>query len=327
MKFLQQHKINAYSLKNFVKAAFLISFLLISNLLFSQNANQTRVTQIRQQMAKIRQTTNWDNAAEAKAANDQIKVLMKELTEASSAAKGNPGAPGSQGQSGSDSGTGNDDAGKMSELQAEMAKQKVDVYTKIWEAGSAGKSAPILIAEEVREEIVKEFKEDESNEGKSADGFESMPYLLINVSMPGVQAVIDQMPAFRGIKILVITADRTGALVDLNSILSKAKDYPLEELYIVNFGTSVSTLPANIGNFKGLLKLSVLNNNIKILPQALSKLTNLEVLHADVNPIQSLLAEVKSLPRLKELGIYKTKISETEIEQIRQALPNCEILK
>lgn len=327
MKFLQQHKIMVCFLKSCVKAAFLISFLLIPNVLFSQNTNQAQVTQIRQQMARIRQSTNWDNPAEAKAANDQIKVLMKQLTEANAAAQGSQGAPGSQNQTGNDGGSGDDDAGKMSELQAEMAKQKVDVYTKIWEAGSAGKSAPILIAEEVREEIVKEFQEDDSKEVKSADWFESMPYLLINVSMPGVQAVIDQMPSYRGIKILVITADRTGALVDLNSILAKAKDYPLEELYIVNFGTSVSTLPVNISNFKGLLKLSVLNNNIKILPQAISKLTNLEVLHADVNPIQSLLADVKSLTRLKELGIYKTKISESEIEQIRQALPNCEILK
>ena len=70
MKFLQQHKIMVCFLKSCVKAAFLISFLLISNVLFSQNTNQAQVTQIRQQMAKIRQTTNWDNPAEAKAAKE-----------------------------------------------------------------------------------------------------------------------------------------------------------------------------------------------------------------------------------------------------------------
>lgn len=327
MKFLQQRKFMVNFVKSCVKAAFLISFLLNANPCFSQNANQARVTQIRQQMAKIRQSTNWDNAAEAKAANDQIKVLMKQLTEASSASQGNPGSGGGQNQSGGDGGGGNEDAEKMGELQMEMSKQKSDIYTKIWEAGSAGKSAPILIAEQVREEIVKNFNEDDSKEVKNADWLEAMNYLTINLSMPGVQAVIDQMEAFRGIEILIITADKPGELVNLNNILSKAKDYPLKELYIVNLGISVSTLPASIGNFADLTRLSLLNNNIKQLPASVSKLTQLEILHADVNPIQSIQTEIKGLTRLRELGIYKTKIPEAEIELIKKALPNCDILR
>jgi len=325
MEHFLKHSISFFLRNGCLKIILVAATLLVSDAVFCQNTNSARVTEIRQQMAKIRQSTNWDNPAEAKAANEQIKVLMKQLTEATSASQGNPGSAGSQNQSGSEQSS--EDADKMSELQMEMAKQKVDVYTQIWEAGSAGKSAPVLIAQNVREEIVREFKEDESPEVKSMDWLESMPYLIINASMPGVDLVIDQMTAYKGIKTLIITCDKRGTIVDLNKILSNAKDYPLEELHILNFGSSVSALPSVIGDFSSMKKLSLLNNNIKKLPQTVSKLTQLEILHADLNPIQTLLQEIGSLKGLKQLGIAKTSLPETEITKIQQALPNCEILR
>lgn len=309
----------------FVRILFLLCLLLVTDFSLAQNNNQSKVTQIRQQMAKIRQTTNWDNPEEAKKANEKIKELMKQLMAATSPSSANQGGGTNNGQGSQDET--NSDGSKMNELQMEMMKQKADVYTQIWEAGSSGKSAPVLLAKPLREEIVQEFKEDDNSKVNNADWLESMPYLLINVSMPGVQAVIDQMPEFKGIKILVITCDKRGTLVDLNSILYKAKDYPLEELYIINFGTTVSTLPTSIGNFSSLKKLSLLNNSIKKLPASISKLTQLETLHADVNPIQSLFQEIALLKSLKHLGIAKTQVTEDEIKKIRQALPNCEILR
>ncbi|HCE57604.1 MAG TPA: hypothetical protein DER09_07265 [Prolixibacteraceae bacterium] len=299
--------------------------LLILTLFFwsvSVAQNTQSPEQIRQEMARIRQTTNWDDPAAAKKANEQIKELAKKLMSGNSAMGSGAGQ---QQQQGADPGS--KDGQKMSELNQEMMNQKMNIYSQIWKAGAAGKSAPILIAEQVREEIVKDFKEDDNKEVKNVDWLEAMNYLTINLSMPGVQAVIDQMEAFRGIEILIITADKPGELVNLNNILSKAKDYPLRELYIVNFGISVSTLPASIGNFAGLTRLSLLNNNIKQLPASVSKLTQLEILHADVNPIQSLQTQIKGLTRLRELGIYKTKIPDSEIELIEKALPNCEILR
>ncbi len=309
----------------FVRILLLLCLLFISDFSFAQNNNQSKVTQIRQQMAKIRQTTNWDNPEEAKKANEKIKELMKQLMAATSPSSTNQGSGSVNNQGNQDEG--NSDGSKMNELQMEMMKQKVDVYTQIWEAGSAGKGAPVLLAKPLREEIVQEFKEDDNSKVNNADWLESMPYLLINVSMPGIQAVIDQMPEFKGIKILVITCDKRGTIVDLNSILNKAKDYPLEELYIINFGTTVSTLPASIGNFSNLKKLSLLNNSIKKLPASISKLTQLETLHADVNPIQTMLQEIVVLKNLRHLGIAKTKIPDDEIKKIKQALPYCEILR
>jgi len=63
----------------------LIAFVLcVSVLANAQNTQSTE--QIRQQMAKIRQTTNWDDPAAAKKANEEIKKLAGQLT-------GNPYVP------------------------------------------------------------------------------------------------------------------------------------------------------------------------------------------------------------------------------------------
>ena len=142
-----------------------------------------------------------------------------------------------------------------------------------------------------------------------------------------VHVVIDQMAAFRGIKTLVITCDTKGTPVDLEEILRNAAGYPLEELYIINFGNSVSLLPSGIGNFSKLNMLSVYNNNLLELPSSIAKLTHLNALYADLNPIQSIKPVISSLNSLKNLGVAKTGIADAEINQIRQILPKCTILK
>ena len=124
---------------------YLLLTLCISGEAFSQNTNANKAAEIRQQMSTIRQSTNWDNPAEAQKANGQIKVLMNQLIKATSGAantKPNTNANSATNGDGSING-GNDDsdsdAAKMSELQMEMAKHKMDVYNQIWEAGMAGK--------------------------------------------------------------------------------------------------------------------------------------------------------------------------------------------
>ena len=195
---------------------------------------------------------------------------------------------------------------------------------KIAREGDEGK---MDLAEPLREEIKQEYKDDDDPKIKCREWLQSMPFLLINMSEPQVRAVINQMAAFRGIKTLVITCDTKGTPVDLEEIFRNAIGYPLEELYIINFGNSVSQLPSGIGNFPKLNMLSVYNNKLSELPASLSKLKNLSALYADLNPIQSIKPVVGSLSGLKNLGIVKTKIPEAEITQIRQILPKCAILK
>jgi len=195
---------------------------------------------------------------------------------------------------------------------------------KIAREGDEGK---MDLAEPLREEIKQEYKDDDDPKIKCREWLQSMPYLLINMSEPQVQVIIDQMAVFKGIKTLVVTCNTKGTPVDLEEILRNASGYPLEELYIINFGNSVSSLPSDIGNFSKLNMLSVYNNNLAQLPASISKLTNLNALYADINPIQSIKPVVSSLSGLKNLGVAKTGISEAEINQIRQILPTCVILK
>lgn len=181
------------------------------------------------------------------------------------------------------------------------------------------------LAEPLREEIVKEYKDDEDPTIKSPDWMQSMPYLQINVSMPGIQAVIDQMPLFRGIKILIVTCEKKGTPVDLSKILKNASAYPLEELYVLNFGSSVSSIPSEVSGFSGLKILSFANNQVSTIPDDLTKLSALNDLQIDLNPVSKLLPVVGSLKKLNQLSLVKTNIPESEIAQIQNLIPNCQI--
>ncbi len=311
---------------------YLLLTLCISGEAFSQNTNANKAAEIRQQMATIRQSTNWDNPAEAQKANGQIKVLMNQLIKATSGAantKPNTNANSATNGDGSING-GNDDsdsdAAKMSELQMEMAKHKMDVYNQIWEAGMAGKSAPVLLAKQLREDIVREFKEDESPLGASPEYMEEKTILVIDMSLPNAPLLIDQMENYKSIKTLVVTGGKNGAIADLNNIFTKAANYPLEQLYIINFKWFVRSIPEKISNFIHLKMLALFNNQIDKLPQSISSLTSLKELYLDMNPIQSL-EPVNALYQLHSLGIAKTKIPESEINRFKELHKNCKILE
>lgn len=307
-----------------LKIVFFLTLCLISDAAFCQNTDQNKVTQIRQQMAKIRQTTNWDNPAEAKAANEQIKVLMGQLVAATSASSNGQSSAGGQNQGGSENS--NSDGNKMSELQMEMSKHKVDVYTQLWEAGASGKSAPVLLAKPLREEIIQEFKDEDDKTVKNQEFLDKMTVLTLEMSMPGIDLIIDAMSAYKGIKTLIITTKEITLNVDLVNIFKQAKDYPLEELCIFNLGVGVTTIPAEIRYFKNVHTISLLANNIKSLPKEVSGLKELKYLYVDHNPLGSIEEVVSPITGLQELGIAKTKIQLVEIDHIRKVLPNCKIL-
>jgi transcription-repair coupling factor (superfamily II helicase) len=303
-----------------MKRFLLFIILFIINLaLMAQNTN-TEAKQIKQQMATIRKSTNWSNPAAAKEANAKLEALAAKLTQ--SLRQNNPAQQTTQVNNQSQPG---------SKVEIEL-QQKMDAYStklsnqmlKIAREGDGGK---MDLAEPLRDEIVKEYKDDDDPKIKCREWMQSMPYLLINMSEPQVQVVIDQMTVFRGIKTLIVTCNTKGTPVDLEEILRNAVGYPLEELYIINFGNSVTHLPSGIGNFSKLNMLSVYNNNLLDLPASISKLNNLNELYADINPIMSIKPVVSTLSGLRNLGIAKTGISEAEITQIQQILPKCTILK
>lgn len=286
-------------------------FLLIWILLFAVSAFSQDIdaTQIKKRMSEIRKTTDWDNPSEAKKANDEIKKLSKQLMM---------------------SGKNQNPANQTDSLKLEQEKENIDyklkLLDKIHESVKQGEGADIFLGKPIREEIIEEFKNDESPIIKNPEYFDEMTLLIIDMSLKTVQRTIDQMEKFKSIKTLIITGGQFGTAVNLDDLLKKAKNYPLEELYIINFKIFVNSIPTQIKQFKNLKLLSVLNNNVNHLPAEVGNLPSLQTLYVDINPISTLLPTVGKLKHLEKLGVGKTGVSESEIVQIKQLLPNCEVL-
>lgn len=302
-----------------------MKYLLLILFAFASLAGAGQTTQspgqIRQEMARIRQTTNWDDPVAAAKANEQIKILAKKLMSTNPVPAGD--LPDQQ-QQGDDAGS--KDAQKMSELNQEMIDQKIDIWSQIWKSAAGGEGGDILLAEPLREKIVQEFNEEEDKTVRNQIWLDSIPILTINMSLPHAQLLIDQMSNFKGIEILIIATDQEGTPVDLEEIFSNAGNYPLKEIYILNFAEGLSSLPDRIGDFKELTGIYLLHNNLRQLPDRLFTLPGLTTLYADFNPIISLMPGIISLQNLTELGIEGTDISESEIRQIQAALPQCKII-
>ena len=311
-----------------MKHALIVLMLCLSALVVAQNTQSP--DQIRQRMAEIRRTTNWDDPAAAKKANEQIRDLAKQLMAGANMQAG-PGAPASPG-AGAGSGTGNqpgqtpsDDAEDMAAISQDMAQQKMDIFTQIWEAAAGGEGADILLAEPLREEIVEEYRQEDSKEPISWIA-EELEVLVIDVSMRGIQAVIDIMPLYKSIKTLVITSSQSPLPVDLPAILKNAADYPLKELYIVNLGIYVTRLPKEVTQFRGLNTLGIFNNRLTILPAEIESLPGLKKLYADNNPLSSAFPVLNTLRNLEELGLVNTDVPESEIILIENMYPSCKVI-
>jgi hypothetical protein len=287
--------------------SFILCFLIGS--LFAQNTNNAAA--IRQQMAQIRKSTNWDDPAAAKKANAQIQELSKKMMM-----------------------TGPDPANlppNLTEEQKEEAKKesaddKMKMWGQIIKGVEQGENADILLAEPVREEIKEEYKKDDEPVTSSPMFQELMTMLFIDMSQPTVQTLIGQMENFKSIKTLIITGGKYGAPVNLEMLVSKAKNYPLEELYIINFRQFVTAIPKTVSSFKNLELLALYNNSISQLPPEISELVSLKKLYVDINPLVTLVPEIGALNKLDTLGAVQTRLPESEILRISESLPNCKIL-
>ncbi|MBL7966112.1 MAG: hypothetical protein JNK09_03880 [Prolixibacteraceae bacterium] len=288
----------------------ILVFLILCFSVAAQNQGNDAAS-IRAQMAAIRKSTNWNDPAAAKAANTKIQELAAKLTQA--LRQSNPNATQMNGMTQKEA--------------AELQKETDDFNNELWNqmmkiVREGGKWD---MAEPLREEIVQEYKDDEDPTIKNPEWLQSMTYLLVNLSLPQVQVIIDQMPMYKGIKTLIITTEKPVANVNLSKILKNAQGYPLEELYIINLGTMVSNLPPEAGSFANLQKLGIYNNGFKTLPPMVSGLSNLTSLQIQNNPIGTILPVINNLKKLQELGVAMTSVSAAELGQIQKNLPNCKI--
>jgi Leucine-rich repeat (LRR) protein len=301
----------------------LMIFILLISALVSAQTGQSP-DQIRAQMAEIRRTTNWDDPAAAKKANEEIRELAKQLMSGGNQqfGTGTGSGSGSGNQGGQDS---SDDGEDMAEISQDMAQQKMDIFSQIWKAAAGGEGADILLAEPLREEIVNEYKE-EDNPQSIPFVAEELEVLVIDVSMKGIQAIIDNMPLYKSIKTLVITNSTSPVPADLNSILKNAADYPLKELYIVNLGIFVTKLPKEVAQFKSLTTLGIFNNRLTSLPVEIESLHSLKKLYADNNPLKTIFPVMNDVRNLEELGLINTDVPDSEITLIQNMYPACKLI-
>ena len=285
-------------------------FLLIWSLLFAVSvfSQDMDATQIKKRMSEIRKTTEWDDPVAAKKANDEIKILSKQLM--MSGKNQNP--------------TNESDSLKL-ELEKEGIEYKMKLWNQIQESAKLGENADILLGKPIREEIIEEFKEDESPKNITPEFFKEMSVLVIDMSIPTVQRTIDIMENYKSVKTLIITSGKYPIAVNLQEILNKASNYPLENLYIINFNHFVTKIPEQVTQFTKLSTLGVFNNKISRFPQNINSLKGLDSLFIDINPISTLFPTINSMKNLKTLGIAKTSVSDAEIKKIQALLPKCEV--
>jgi Leucine-rich repeat (LRR) protein len=264
--------------------------------------------QIKNKMTQIRENTDWSDPVASKKANEEIKTLSKQLM--MSRVNNNP-------------------ANQTDSVHAEIQKENIeaisDQWNQIMEASKYGKNADILLGKPIREEIVEAYREDESPKNITPEFFKEMNILVLDMSIPTVQRTIDVMQNYKGIEILIITSGKNNTSVNLGEILKKAAKFPLKELYVINFGQFVSSIPKEINQFKNLSTLALFNNNLSQLPDTKTFASKLDSLFIDMNPINSLFPAIGSMKNLKKLGIAKTSISDAEIKEIEKLLPNCEV--
>jgi|JI6StandDraft_1071083.scaffolds.fasta_scaffold72010_2 mRNA-degrading endonuclease HigB of HigAB toxin-antitoxin module len=283
---------------------FVFSLLIVAGL-FAQNTADTP-EELKKKISAIRKNTNWENPEEAKRTNDSIKILSKKLSKIYQ----QQNAPA-------------DETEEEKTTREENLDYKEKLLGQIFESISNGEGADILLGEPVRKEIAAIYKEQEEQK-KNPAYYEEMNFLCLDMSSPEVQKIIDVMQNFRSIKTMIITGGKFSKPADLTAIFSKAANYPLEQLYIINFKQQLKTVPSEVLNYKNLSYLSLVNNSIAKIP-SFNSLQHLNTLFVDVNPVSTIISSISSLKQLEKLGIGKTTISATEKASLKQLLPNCQI--
>jgi hypothetical protein len=282
--------------------------LLLSCAAYSQ-AKQKSADELKKEMAEIRRNTDWGNEAEANKSQAKIEELSKQLMMIRKVEQ--------QQQAGATV-----DSAKLQE----DVDYKMKLWSQMMKIADQGEGSEWDLAKPLREEIVEAYLEDQSPKKINPEVLNSVTFLRIDMSMPTVQRTIDVMQNFKAIKTLIITGGANGAPVNLETILSKAADYPLKSLYIINFRQFVSSIPWQINNFSQLETVALFNNNLDQLPDVSGFASSLDSLFVDINPLSTLFPQVSSLVNLKKLGVAKTSLSEAEINQIQLLLPECKIV-
>jgi Leucine-rich repeat (LRR) protein len=256
---------------------------------FSQE--EEKPTTLQQKVAdeaqKIKDNTDWNNPEETRKSMIKLGKLMQEL-----------------------------------DKEAGIATNEFPLDTTL--------QAPIVIgaemAEQLTNEILRDFEMEEENGDISDEYYEGTTFLAIDLENPEQGLLLADLNKFPNLQVLFINGTKSGIEIDLDSLFFKLSDKPITELYLVRNYTGTRTIPESIGNLTKLKKLGLYGNEISSLPGSIQNLAGLEELYVDLNPIERLPDDIARLKNLKLLGIAKTGINESEKSRIQKLVPNCKIL-
>ncbi len=85
-------------------------------------------------------------------------------------------------------------------------------------------------------------------------------------------------------------------------------------------------LPKEIGQLSNLELLYLSGNQLESLPSQIGELVNLKALLLNKNQLKALPKEIGKLKNLKMLNVSDNKISEKDIEKIKELLPDCHVI-
>lgn len=275
---------------------------------FGFSARSQDPASIQKQMTQIRQSTNWKDKEAAAKANQEIAKLARQLMMTKAVPKDSTGVPAE---------------GQTTEAAVDL---KLQLWNEIWGSIRQGENADLDLAKPVREIIKKEYEEDSDHSVKSPELLDNVSILTLNMSMPGIDAVISQMPYFKNIHTLVILCEQPVPL-DLVDILDKASGYPLEQLFVFNFGPMVTAIPETIGNFRKLNEISLIGNQVNSLPATMSGLPNLRKLYVSVNPLATIVSALSPEQKMSEIALQNTNVTDEEKATLRQMFPGCTIIE
>jgi hypothetical protein len=269
---------------------------------------------IRAEMAKLRRATDWANPDAVKAANARMQQLNRQLEQGRLQREAAAGA--ARGETAPTTATG---AALPLVNQATVMEQV--------QAGAQATGGPqLLLTEALRQRIAKDHEEERNTTPNNPRYLAEMPLVVIDFSQPAAPLQVQQLALYKAVSTLVLTGGARGAPIDLAAVLAQAQHLPLHTLLIINFRQHLADLPDTLAGFKGLRRVSLINNALTRLPPSLAGLPQLSELHLDLNPLTTVWPTLAPARGLRALGLSQTRVSAAERAHIAAALPACKVL-
>jgi hypothetical protein len=194
-----------------------------------------------------------------------------------------------------------------------------------FKAGPDALDADFDMAEPLREKIKSEYEEDEKDQF-SLEIKDEPKTLIIDFTLPEGPKLYNSLAKYKMVEHLIFINGSYSNSFNVDQAFKMSAHLPLKSIGILGFGSKVSTIPDNISLFKQLREIIWIGNEVVSIPLLASRCELLENLYLDGNPIVQIAPSVTGLKHLKKIGLGKTKITEDEMNRLKNMFPACQIL-